>query len=150
MDEESLSFPSQQKELAKYDVIVWVTWMLASLSPTNWNLVKEFVSQGGGMVFVAGDRGYVQSLAATPMAELLPVQFPSDTKIHEDLRYVLTQQGRLQPVMQLVSGSLDGNENAEAWAKLQPPTYIKDVRALPGAEVWLEAKLRCGVVTDCR
>ncbi len=42
--------------------------------------------------------------------------------------------------MQLVSSSIDSTENADAWAKLQPPTYIKDVRALPGSEVWLEAK----------
>ena len=140
LDEAPMEFPRDQKTLSKYDVVLWGDVDAAQLESNQLDLVKDFVTQGGGIVFVAGDRGYVQSLAATPMAEMLPVRFPSDTKIHDGLRYSLTQEGRLRPVMQLVSTSIDSTENADAWAKLQAPTYIKDVQALPGSEVWLEAK----------
>ncbi len=97
LDEAPTEFPRDQKTLSKYDVLLWGDVDAAQLESKQLDLVKDFVTQGGGIVFVAGDRGYVQSLAATPMAEMLPVQFPSDTKIHDGLRYALTQEGRLRP-----------------------------------------------------
>ncbi|MGV3486243.1 MAG: hypothetical protein ACO1RT_17625 [Planctomycetaceae bacterium] len=142
LDERPPEFPKDQKTLASFDVIVWGDVDPQVVSTEQLGLVRDFVSQGGGLVFVDGDRDHLASMKDTALGDLVPVRFVSNQRIGASMKLAVTPLGAERAAMSLLPGGDSSKEDNEAaWAGLQPPTSIRQVQTLPGAEVWLEAKV---------
>ncbi len=112
-------FPRTRRELFEYDVIILgdVNWRTFNpLSPQEnkktLELLVEFVEEGGGIAFQAGDdyRNPIEYLA-TPLAQLLPVAaLESDRRESEKPSFVdpfhieLTNEGKRHPIFSIVPG----------------------------------------------
>ena len=140
LDEAQPKFPDEQKDLAAYDVIIWGDVDPAALTTDQLSLVRDFVSFGGGLIFIDGDRDYLSKMTDSAIGDLIPVNFMNDHRIVAPLRLTLTSLGAQRAAMNLLSGDdASAAENQTAWTELQPPTSIRNVEPLAGAEVWLEA-----------
>jgi len=140
LDEEQAAFPNDQKTLAAFDVIVWGDVDYKMVTSEQLGLIRDFVSQGGGIVFVDGERDSLAMMKDTPIGDLIPVRFSANQRIKSPMRLSLTSTGSGRAAMKLLTDAATTAGELEAvWADLQPPTSIRSVKALPGAEVWLEA-----------
>ncbi len=141
IDEEQPAFPDEQKDLAAYDVIVWGDVAPNALTTDQLKLVKDYVSHGGGLVFVDGERDYLSTMTDTAIGDLVPVRFVGNQRVNTTTRLALTTTGGQRAAMNLLSGD-DSSlaDNQKAWNELQPPTSFRQVEALPGAEIWIEGK----------
>ena len=107
------AFPSTRQELFAYDVIVIgdVNWRTLAdteeRSAQVLRLLKDFVAEGGGVAFVAGENANPTAFADTPLQDLLPViarpsdranQPPSTTPF----RLTPTEAGREHPILSVM------------------------------------------------
>jgi hypothetical protein len=107
------SFPTTRQEIFSYDVIVIgdVNWRTLAggeeASRKVVSLLKEFVAEGGGIAFVAGeDRNPTQYLD-TPLQDLLPVVVQAQDRAHEPasdvaFRVAPTDVGLTHPILAVV------------------------------------------------
>ncbi len=145
LDEKQAEFPKDQKKLASFDVILWGDVDAKMVSNDQLALVRDFVSQGGGLVFIDGDRDQLSLMSNSPIGDLVPIKFVANQRITSKMRLLPTPQGAGRAAMSLLpGGSVSQSDNETAWTGLQPPTSIRQVTPLPGAEVWLEAKIDTG------
>jgi uncharacterized membrane protein len=141
LDEEPPSFPEDQKTLAEFDVIVWGDVDPKRVSNEQLILVRDFVSQGGGIVFVDGERDHLYSLKDSPLGDLVPVRFNATERITQKMSLSLTPVGSERAAMALLLDGASQDDNQKVWQELQAPSTIRQVEALPGSEVWLEARI---------
>jgi len=128
-------FPADRESLFAYDLIVFgeVPRQFLKLEELEW--VREFVGRrGGGLLVIDGRRGHVAGFADSPMGALFPVDWKGETGRPTGLR--LTEQGARRAMLALAP---EAEKNIETWASLQAPHWVAPAKALPGAEVLLEA-----------
>ena len=147
LDETPPSFPEDQKSLAQFDVIIWGDVDPKRISNEQMILVRDFVSQGGGIVFVDGERDHLYSLKDSPIGDLVPVRFNATERVTQKMSLALTPVGAERAAMALLVDGSSSEDNQKVWQELQPPSTIRQVEALPGSEVWLEARMSAGEQT---
>jgi uncharacterized membrane protein len=146
-DELSLiQFPYQDlfdAELDSFDLVVLQDFDYepyfegdADLLLTN---LADWVRDGGGLVFVGGERALTATgLATSPLADVLPFQVgpPSMVPTLGTFRPSLTEEGSRHPLTRLVG---DAGENASWWARLPEFHGVNTVRGrVADAAVLLE------------
>jgi len=130
-------FPTSREALFTYDLIGFGEVPTKLLRPEEIEWIKEFVGQrGGGLFFIDGQRSLLPGYAKGPLGALFPVEWRD--KDLKDLpgRLQLTDRGAAFGPIRLAANS---TENAALWKKLQPPHWIANTKALPGAETLVEA-----------
>ncbi|MFO0933268.1 MAG: hypothetical protein U1E39_11240 [Planctomycetota bacterium] len=108
------AFPSTRQELFGYDVLVFgdVNWR--KLGPTEersrevLRILKDFVAEGGGIAFVAGETANPTAYLDTPLQDLLPVVVRASDR-SDDLkpkttpfRIAPTEVGREHPILSVL------------------------------------------------
>jgi hypothetical protein len=120
----------KRSEFFANDVIFLGDMPTATLSTRFCEMAKEFVSTfGGGLVIVAGPRFGPGQLAATPLADMLPVVVDPDARLSDEreFRLQLTPEAAQTDFMQL--GATDG-ENRMAWDNLGKLPWYQPVARL--------------------
>lgn len=154
------TFPADSQAMAAYDAVIWGDCGPEAFSTAELERLRDFAAQGGAVVFVDGDRDGLVALSASPAGALFPVKLaggPQATGIRE-LRP--TSLGAEQAALRLTGDDLTASTadrpaseappgaaavtggpaaDASTWPGLQPPTQLRPVEGLPGAEVWLDA-----------
>jgi hypothetical protein len=80
------AFPTTRQELFSYDVIVFGDVAWRRLAPTEaksaevLKILREFVAEGGGIAFVAGETANPTQYLDTPLNELMPVVVRSEDR----------------------------------------------------------------------
>jgi uncharacterized membrane protein len=134
-------FPSEVKDLFAFQGVVLGTVEAASLTPSQVNLLKEFVDRrGGGLLFLGGRHSFSEGQwQQSPLAELIPVTLP-DRKgtFHRDPAAAeLTAAGRDSLITRLDE---NGEKNLAKWKSLPLLADYQEVgEPKPGAAVLAEA-----------
>lgn len=114
-------FPVIQEDLLAYDVIVWGDIDATRFTPQLLTNVRDLVSRtGGGLLIIAGTRDTPQSLAGTPLEQLLPVELDSlqsddSVKAAEGFAVSLTPQGA--EGIPIFRGADAAGDNIEFWKR---------------------------------
>ena len=133
-------FPTKAEDLFKYDAIILGSVEAQYFTPTQQELLREFVDKrGGGLLFLGGrlslsDGGWESS----SLADLFPTFWASAKgQFHRDPATVqLTAAGAESPVTRLLD---ERNANVERWRKLPYLADYEDPGApKPGATVLAE------------
>ncbi len=75
------NMPSEE-EMRQFSVIVIANLDAPSVNPERLKQIREFVSQGGGLVVLGGYWAYSRgAYGGTPLEEMLPVTFPTENRI---------------------------------------------------------------------
>jgi hypothetical protein len=70
------------EEMRRFSVIVIANLDAPAVNPERVKMIREFVSQGGGLVVLGGYWAYSRgAYDGTPLAEMLPVTFPPENRI---------------------------------------------------------------------
>lgn len=134
-------FPATRQELFDYDVLILGDVPSADLGPDAVAWIADFVREGGSLVLIAGRRHAPWSYHATPLAEVLPVEFgASPTPLDERARpqeYLpeLTRAGGRAEMLSLADTA---EESRAVWRRLPGFYWNAPVRGLrPGATALL-------------
>ena len=138
-------FPDKQADLFKYQMIVVDDLEASFFTPTQLQLLRQFVSQRGGTLLMLGGteafRG--REFFDGPLAQLSPfyIDDPS-AKQPTALRYSLTREGWLEPSLRLQN---DQAPEQERLSKMPIFAIPKQVRgAKPGAVVYAQGQASDG------
>lgn len=71
------NFPDQRKELFAYDMLVLGDVDASYFTQEQMNWIKDFVTEGGGLVVISGRLHAPSTWLGTPLADVLPVEVPS-------------------------------------------------------------------------
>ncbi|MHC4742539.1 MAG: PA14 domain-containing protein [Planctomycetota bacterium] len=141
-------FPSEKEFLYTYDLIILGDFPSTLLRKNEIEWIREAVgNRGVGLILIDGLRKHLQTFAATPLAELFPIEWDSAEPVTNPESLRLTEKGVLRLTEQgadLAALALSTGEktNSEIWASLQPPHWLASIRPLPGTEVLVEAMLK--------
>lgn len=127
-------FPRTRESISRYDAIVLGEIPPDQFESVDANLIREFVTRGGGLIVVDGRYNRMAQLVSTPLGELFPVQFvvaPS-TPVRAIEPTVV---GRDHPMLNLIG---DDDSVDALWAQLPAPSSAVQVNVLPGAESWAD------------
>jgi len=135
------SFPESREKLLEYDVVVIgdVDRRMFNADQMTW--IDEFVRiKGGGLILLAGQRGYnPNSYLDTPLETLLPVEISEEQMVGEIPSEFLprtTIAGSISPILRFEK---DMQENRRVWEGLPGFYWYYRSRAVkPGAQVLLE------------
>lgn len=133
-------FPGRAEELAVYDAIVLGEIPSDQFQGIDADLLKEFVTRGGGLIVLDGRYDQVQRLASQKLADVIPVQFLGE-RVDSIQTLMPTGYGSDQAVLDLV-GKPD--QLPQQWRQLPAPESMQQVRARPGADVLVEAETNEG------
>jgi uncharacterized membrane protein len=134
------AFPSGKEQLSKFDVVFLGDVGLGGneLAAAHLESLRALVEQqGSGLVFLPGMRGRQLTLAATPLGDLLPIEF-DDSKAAGlatagEAQILLTTEGQGHLLTMLAP---DDATNAGIWRNLPGFYWSAAVRkSRPGAEV---------------
>lgn len=120
----------QRSEFFANDVIFLGDMPSSTLSPRFCDMVKEFVSTfGGGLVVIAGPRFGPGQLAATSLADMLPVVVDPDGRIQDqrEFQLQLSPAAEQTDFMQLGSNPED---NQKGWDNLGKLPWYQPVARL--------------------
>lgn len=136
-------FPTSALELFKYHALIVGTVEAAFFTPTQQDMIREFVNRrGGSVLFLGGRRSFSDGgWATSPLAEILPVRLsPGGNTFHRmPVKVELTPQGRESLICRLDE---DANKNAEKWSKLPELADYQTTGDLkPGAVTLVNALL---------
>ncbi|MBC8039743.1 MAG: VWA domain-containing protein [Opitutaceae bacterium] len=138
--------PDDRDQLYKSDILLLGDADPARLGTERMKLIRDWVDQdGGGLVFLAGQKSNPQAYLGTPLETLLPVIPPRVAPPLRDpktpapsIKIMPTAAGRRSPI---VTVSENPATNLKEWAEFAPVHWIAEgVRARTGAEVLLETK----------
>lgn len=137
-------FPSSRETLFQYDAVVLSNVEAEFFTRAQLELVRQFVAERGGGLLVMGARSFErEGMAATPIADVLPVD-PAvrrwqDAAADEAARNLpanapaVTRDGATHPATRL---SIDGDDSAALWRTLPPLASVSPMGApRPGAQV---------------
>lgn len=128
-------FPDSREAMSQYDAVVLGEVPAEQFSRNDANLLREFVTRGGGLIVIDGRYQQLKQLARESLPELIPVTFLDEYPM--PLRSIRpSRMGLDHPVLNLW-GTKD--ELEEFWEKLPPPPIAPRIRAQEGAEVWADA-----------
>ncbi|MEM9365038.1 MAG: vWA domain-containing protein [Planctomycetota bacterium] len=153
--------PENREVWSEYDAVI-----LGEIPPDQWTEedmghLRDFVRQGGGLIFLDGRYGRLASLSQQPMAtplesdlaqqvgmqDLLPVRYAEGfSASNGDTWKAVTQvspteMGRTHPVMRV--GASDSGDTS-LWSALPSPQRTPLVESMPDAETWAESILPSG------
>jgi uncharacterized membrane protein len=133
-------FPDTRQELFAYDLLVIGDLPASSITREQQQYIRDFVTEGGGVVHIAGRTAGPASFVGTPLAEILPVEFqaerfPIDGPSPAPYRPEPTPAGLRSPLLSLAD---DPVENLKVWKELPEMYWFYPVTKLkPAAEVFL-------------
>jgi len=134
-------FPGSAEKLFKYSAIILGSVDANYFTPSQQQLIRDFVDRrGGGLLFMGGrsslsDGGYQNS----PLADLIPTRLPEGKgTFHRDFTSEeLTQEGAQSILCRLND---DPAKNADLWKKMpQMANYQEAGEPKPGASVLLRS-----------
>jgi len=130
-------FPADRETLFTYNLIVFGDLPANQLRANELEWIRDFVGQrGGAVIFVDGRQERMALLASSALGSLFPVSFEGRPLDGVPMNFQLKATGSSLTPLTLTS---DPQENARLWWFLPSPHWLAPVRALPGAETWLEA-----------
>jgi hypothetical protein len=131
-----------RKELFAYDLIVLGDVPGTFFNAEQQEVVKEFVSEGGGVIQIAGRWHAPAGWAKGPIADILPVEFEpvrfpvESPQRPTGFRPVVTPAAARSPLLSLEDDPLD---NARTWRTLPEVFWHYPVTRLrPACEVFLQ------------
>ncbi len=134
-------FPATRQELLAYDLLILGDFPASYLTGEQQQWVRDFVTEGGGLIHIAGRQHGPASFHGTPLADVLPVefqsvQFPIDSGSRpEPFRPELTPAGVRSPLLSLDD---DPAESLRVWRTLPEIYWAYPVQRLkPAAEAFL-------------
>jgi len=140
--EVSDGFPTKAEDLFKYDAVIIGSVEANYFTPTQQQLIHDFVDRrGGGLLFMGGratlsDGGYPGST----LADLIPVQLSPNKGTFHQMTFTtaeLTPEGAQSVICRL---SDDPARNLEMWKRMpQVANYQEVGDKKPGATVLLES-----------
>jgi len=71
------AFPAARQDLFAFDVLILGDVALNFVGPERVAWLRDFVREGGSLIFIAGRQHAPSEYSATPLAEVLPVEFAS-------------------------------------------------------------------------
>lgn len=141
--DKSDEFPNTAEAFGRYDAIV-----LGEIPPAQWtqkdsDLLREFVTSGGGLIVIDGRYGHVKSLVQNSLSDLVPVKFLDDEQI--SVRSIRpTRLAQSHGAFDLWN---DESRRVEFWKNLPAPPLVPNVEARVGAEVLAHALTTSGHTT---
>ncbi|MBN2584653.1 MAG: hypothetical protein JXL80_16440 [Planctomycetes bacterium] len=135
------AFPESRDKLFEYDVIVLGDVDCRTFSAEQLGWIDEFVRvKGGGLVMIAGNRGYnPNSYVGSPIEALLPVETSDEQLIGQvgnEFRPERTIEGSVSPILRFEK---DMDENRKTWEDLPGFYWYYRARGVkPGTQVLLE------------
>ncbi|MBW3540310.1 MAG: hypothetical protein KY476_08570 [Planctomycetes bacterium] len=142
-----------RKEFFQTDVIFLGDMPSSALSTRFCELVKEFVGEfGGGLVVIAGPRFGPGQLAATPLADMLPVRVDSDARIRDEreFRLELTAFGRSGGQFDFMQLGTSPEDALEGWNNLGRLPWYQPVKAVEPGVTTVLAEHPTDVTSDGR
>lgn len=130
--------PASFDQLLEFDLVCFGEVEATKLEPRFLQWLGDYVSRGGGLVFIDGQRDHLQKLFADSPQQLIPVDWLGDAKPFFADRIERTSVGSSTPWLSL--GSSD-QQNSDQWDRLPAPRAMRLVSAAKDAEVLLEANL---------
>lgn len=127
------TFPADTQGMAAYDAVIWGDCGHDPFTRDELERLRDYVSQGGAIVFIDGDRNGLASLSDSPVGAVLPVKLTTDPMLSAPRSLRPTALGAGQAALRL-------GDDASVWGTLAPPTKLRGVTGLPGSEVWLETE----------
>ncbi len=131
------AFPATRQELFAFDLMILGDVPPAFIGPERIGWVRDFVKEGGSLIVIAGRRNMPSAYHASPLAEVLPVEFGPGRRIGSDLERpqpyvpVLTRFGQRSEMLVLADTP---EENIRTWQHLPPFYWHSHVTKLrPGA-----------------
>jgi uncharacterized membrane protein len=112
------SFPDQRKDLFAYDLLVIGDVDANYFTSEQRSWIKDFVTEGGGLIVIAGRLHAPSSWLGTPLADVLPVEVPSvkfpidDARRSSDYKPVLSDFGKRSAIFSMAD---DPIEHQQAW-----------------------------------
>ncbi len=133
--DQSGQFPDSREAMAQYDAIILGEVPPDQFTETDADLMREFVTRGGGLIVIDGRYERLKILARESLPDLIPVTYLDEYPM--PLRSIRpSRMGLDHPVLNLWG---EKNQLAEFWDKLPSPPMALRVRAQEGAEVWADA-----------
>lgn len=130
--EERNEFPNTREAMAKYDAIIMGEVPPDQFRETDANLLRDFVTRGGGLILIDGHYQRLREIAKTELPELVPVNYLDENRMGvEYLRP--TRIGIERPALNLWT---DKNTLIEFWENLPTPSAAIRLEPQEGAEVW--------------
>jgi uncharacterized membrane protein len=130
-------FPETRDGLFEYDLIIFGEVAADVFAEHEFTWLREFVeTRGGGLVFIDGQRGRLQEFTEQNLRPLLPVEWLPTSISTQPTMLQLTEAGTREPAL---SFEVEPQANQRFWNELPAPHTLNNVKALPGAEVLVEA-----------
>ena len=132
------AFPSDEKTLFDYDIIVLGDVPRAYFSQQQLEAMRRFVEdRGASMLVIAGEQHMPHEYAGTPLEAVLPAVInpsPDPILTDEEFKWQLTPEGKRSPITQIEDNAA---ENAHVWESMLPGMFWAAgvPRAKPGATV---------------
>jgi len=145
-------FPVRREELFGYDVVILGDLPPTALGGSAMESLVEFVqspAKGGGMMFIAGPRGWMpQAYRGTPLERLFPFDLrwvrmpPSELPLQEGFLLEPTELGLRSPSMQLAETP---EETHQMWRRLALLRWLLEIdQVYPGVRILAEHPTRTG------
>ncbi|TWT50794.1 hypothetical protein Pla22_35370 [Rubripirellula amarantea] len=128
-------FPIKAEDLARYDAVILGEVPANDFEIFDAELLKTFVSRGGGLVVIDGRYDQLRQLTQSRLSELIPVQYQSKDLVRVN-SIAPTAMGVDQPMLSLIN---DQSALVDYWKRLPHPDATAMVKAQPDAEVWASA-----------
>ncbi|MFK8115186.1 MAG: VWA domain-containing protein [Rubripirellula sp.] len=133
---ESGQLPTDRETMAQYDAIILGEVPPDQFEERDAELLREFVTRGGGLLVVDGRYERVKSLVRDSLSDLVPVEHLNEPVLRgRAIRP--TTMGMDHPVLNLWG---DKEQLEDFWNNLPAPTSAPRVKAREGAEVWAEVQ----------
>ncbi|MGL6075083.1 MAG: hypothetical protein ACRC8S_13065 [Fimbriiglobus sp.] len=119
------AFPANREELFAYDLLILGDIPARLLNTVQMEAIRDFVAEGGGLIHIAGRQAAPATFNGTILADLLPVEVPTQTFPIDSgdrpngFRPELTPLGQRAAVLRL---SDDVAESSRTWRNL-PEIY---------------------------
>ncbi len=134
-------FPATRQELFAFDVLIFGDVAATFVGAERISWIRDFVREGGSLIFISGRQHAPAEYHATPLAEVLPVEFAavkfavSDRERTQAYVPVLTRSGERAEMLALADTP---EESSRAWLNLPGFYWNYPVQKLrPGAQALL-------------
>jgi len=134
-------FPSKAEELFRYQAIIVGSVEASYFTPTQQQLIRDFVDRRGGGILFSGGRATLSEggYPSSPLADLMPTLLPParGTFFRDFTSVELTPEGAASVICRLDD---DPARNRDRWSRMpQMADYQEVGERKPGALVLLEA-----------
>ena len=131
------TFPNDARVLDSYDLVIFGEVPRQHFKDEELTWLADFVGKrGAAMLIIDGARGLLKEYKDTPLAPLFPVEWAGEGIRSGILSLKVSERGASVGAFSM---STDLATNADTWQKLPAPHFLANTKALPGAEVYLEA-----------